>query len=213
MHTLYKGKKIVPKDLPSLKIHASPLRNSLATEEAAGGPRACARCVVCILIHGATLSHGTAQGARQPSPSMIHARARALSDAACLRMMARTCKRGSTQIGQWQPRARAQHGLSRFAQPMHDCQHAQPLNQLVCAQNVHVGLRGRHAAARRRHEVDIGFVRSGGWIEWLGLLSLVRGSSSAVRLMHLRTITNRVLVIGYAHTSATEPSHGNRHSF
>ena len=78
---------------------------------------------------------------------------------------------------------------------MHDRQYAQPLNLLVCAQNVHVGLRGRHAAARRRHEVDIGFMRSGGWIEWLGLLSLVRGSSAAVRMMHLRTIANVVLPI------------------
>ena len=76
-HTLYKGKKVVPKDLPSLKIHASPLRNSLAAEEAAGGPRARARSVVHITRHEATLSHGTALGARQPCPSMIHVRARA----------------------------------------------------------------------------------------------------------------------------------------
>ena len=96
---------------------------------------------------------------------------------------------------------------------MHDRHDAEPLNLPARAQESHVGLRGRHAGARRRHEVDIGLVRSGGWIEWLGLPSLVRGSSSAVRLMHLRTITNRMLVIGYAHTSATEPSHGNRHSF
>ena len=164
-HTLYKGKKVVPKDLPSLKIHASPLRNSLATEEAAGGPRACARCVVCISIHGATLSHGTAQGALQPSPSMIHARARALSDAGCLRMMARTRKRGSTHIGQWQSHAHGRHGLSSCARPMHVPHDAQPLNLPVRAQNSQAGHRGRHAAERRRHEVDIGFMRSGGWID------------------------------------------------
>ena len=209
---MYKGKKVVPKDLPSLKIHASPLRNSLATEEAAGGPRACARCVVCISIHGATLSHGTAQGARQPSPSMIHARARALSDAGCLRMMARTRKRGSTQIGQWQPRARARHGLSRFAQPMHDCQHAQPLNWTARAQDAHDGLRGRHAGLRRRHEVDIGFLRAGGWIEGLSLLSYMRGSSAAIRLVHLCMNANRMLAAVYAHTSASEHSHGNSDS-
>ena len=79
-HTLYKGKKIVPKDLPSLKIHARPLRNSLAAEEAAGGPRARARCVILVSMHDMTLSHRPAIGARQPCLLMIYARARACSD-------------------------------------------------------------------------------------------------------------------------------------
>ena len=111
LHTLYKGKKVVPKDLPSLKIHASPLRNSLAAEELAGGPRARARCVIRISRHGATRSLKPATGARQPLPSMIHVRARACNDDGCLCLTARTRKRGSTHIGQWQPRARGEHGL------------------------------------------------------------------------------------------------------
>ena len=141
VHTLYKGKKVVPKDLPSLKIHASPLRNSLAAEEAAGGPRARARSVVHITRHEATLSHGTALGARQPCPSMIHVRARACSDDGCLRMTARTCRRRSTQNEPWQSRARAEHGLSCCAQPMHDRHDDQPLNLPARAQESHVGLR------------------------------------------------------------------------
>ena len=133
-HTLYKGKKLVPKDLGALKIHASPLRNSLAAEEAAGGPRARARSVVHITRHEATLSHGTALGARQPCPSMIHVRARACSDDGCLRMTARTCRRRSTQNEPWQSRARAEHGLSCCAQPMHDRHDAEPLNLPARAQ-------------------------------------------------------------------------------
>ena len=152
LHTLYKGKKVVPKDLPSLKIHASSLRNSLAAEEAAGGPRARARSVVHITRHEATLSHGTALGARQPCPSMIHVRARACrSDDGCLRMTARTCRRRSTQNEPWQSRARAEHGLSCCAQPMHDRHDAEPLNLPARAQESHHGLRGQHAGARRRH--------------------------------------------------------------
>ena len=150
-HTMYKGKKLVPKDLRALKIHASPLRNSLAAEEAAGGPRARARSVVHITRHEATLSHGTALGARQPCPSMIHVRARACSDDGCLRMTARTCRRRSTQNEPWQSRARAEHGLSCCAQPMHDRHDAEPLNLPARAQESHHGLRGQHAGARRRH--------------------------------------------------------------
>ena len=165
VHTLYKGKKVVPKDLPSLKIHASPLRNSLAAEELAGGPRARARCVIRISRHGATRSLKPATGARQPLPSMIHARARACSDDGCLCLTARTRKRGSTHIGQWQSHAHGRHGLSSCARPMHVPHDAQPLNLPVRAQNSQAGHRGRHAAERRRHEVDIGFLRSGGWIE------------------------------------------------
>ena len=154
---------------------------------AAHASRARARSVVHITRHEATLSHGPALGARQPCacPSMIHVRARACSDDGCLRMTARTRKRGSTHIGQWQSHAHGRHGLSSCARPMHVPHDAQPLNLPVRAQNsLKAGHRGRHAAERRRHEVDIGFMRSGGWIEWLGLLSLVRGSSAAVRLMH-----------------------------
>jgi hypothetical protein len=206
---LYKGKKVVPKDLPSLKIHASPLRNSLAAEEAAGGPRARARSIVHITRHDATLSHGTALGARQPCPSMIHMQARACSDDGCLRMTARTCRRRSTQNEPWQSRARAEHGLSCCAQPMHDRHDAEPLNLPARAQESHHGLRGQHAGARRRQQVDIGLRRSGGWIEGLGLLSWVRGSSACIRLVHLCSNANRMLVTVYAHTSASEHSHGN----
>ena len=195
--TLYKGKKVVPKDLPSLKIHASSLRNSLAAEEAAGGPRARARSVVHITRHEATLSHGTALGARQPCPSMIHVRARACSDDGCLRMTARTCRRRSTQNEPWQSRARAEHGLSCCAQPMHDRHDAEPLNLPARAQESQVGLRGRHAAERRRREVDIGLLRSGGPIEGLGLASTMRGSSPAIRLMHVCSFANRVRVTVY----------------
>ena len=212
-HTLYKGKKIVPKDLPSLKIHASPLRNSLAAEEAAGGPRARARSVVHITRHEATLSHGTALGARQPCPSMIHVRARACSDDGCLRMTARTRKRRSTQIGQCRSCARAEHGLSCFTQPMHDRHDAEPLNLPARAQESHVHLRGRHAGARRRHQVDIGLRRSEGWIEGLGLLSWVRGSGACIRLLHLCTNTNTLLVTVYAHTSAREQAQQIRYDF
>ena len=141
-HTLYKGKKVVPKDLPSLKIHASSLRNSLAAEELAGGPRARARCVIHISRHGATRSLKPATGARQPLPSMIHARARACSDDGCLRLTARTRKRGSTHIGQWQSHAHGRHGLSSCARPMHVPHDAQPLNLPVRAQNSQVGHRG-----------------------------------------------------------------------
>ena len=143
---------------------------------------------------------------------MIHVRARACNDDGCLCLTARTRKRGSTHIGQWQPRARARHGLSRFAQPMHDCQHAQPLNWTARAQDAHDGLRGRHAGLRRRHEVDIGFLRAGGWIEGLSLLSYMRGSSAAIRLVHLFMNANRMLAAVYAHTSASEHSHGNSDS-
>ena len=104
------------------------------------------------------------------------------------------------------------HGLSRFAQPMHDCQHAQPLNWTARAQDAHDGLRGRHAGLRRRHEVDIGFLRAGGWIEGLSLLSYMRGSSAAIRLVHLCMNANRMLAAVYAHTSASEHSHGNSDS-
>ena len=162
LHTLYKGKKIVPKDLPSLKIHARPLRNSLAAEEAAGGPRARARCVILVSMHDMTLSHRPAIGARQPCLLMIYARARACSDDGCLRMTARTCRRRSTQNEPWQSRARAEHGLSCCAQPMHDRHDAEPLNLPARAQESHHGLRGQHAGARRRHKVDIGLLRSGG---------------------------------------------------
>ena len=92
---MYKGKKLVPKDLQTLKIHASALRNSLVAAEAAGGPRARARCVVRVSRHGATLSPRPALGACQPCPSMIHARARACSDDGCLRMTARTHARAA----------------------------------------------------------------------------------------------------------------------
>ena len=161
-HTLYKGKKLVPKDLQTLKIHASALRNSLVAAEAAGGPRARARCVVRVSRHGATLSPRPALGACQPCPSMIHARARACSDDGCLRMTARTRTRRSTQNEPWQSLSRAEHGLSCCAQPIHDRHDAQPLNLPARAQESHVGLRGRHAGARRRHAVDIGLLRSGG---------------------------------------------------
>ena len=70
---------------------------------------------------------------------------------------------------------------------------AQPLNLPVRAQNSQVGHRGRHAAERRRHEVDIGFVSSGGCIEWLDLASVMRGLDSAVRFMYMRPIANAVL--------------------
>ena len=175
---MYKGKKIVPKDLPSLKIHARPLRNSLAAEEAAGGPRARARCVILVSMHDMTLSHRPAIGARQPCLLMIYARARACSDDGCLRMTARTRKRRSTQIGQCRSCARAEHGLSCFTQPMHDRHDAEPLNLPARAQESHVHLRGARAARRRTsatHQVDIGLRRSEGWIEGLGLLSWVRG--------------------------------------
>ena len=55
-----------------------------------------------------------------------------------------------------------------------------------------------------------GFMRSGGWIEWLGLLSLVRGSSAAVRLMHLRTIANVVLPILVRAYERSEQALGHR---
>ena len=168
--------------------------------EAAGGPRARARCVVRVSRHGATLSPRPALGACQPCPSMIHARARACSDDGCLRLTARTRKRGSTHIGQWQSHAHGRHGLSSCARPMHVPHDAQPLNLPVRAQNSQVGHRGRHAAERRRHEVDIGFSRSGGWIEWLGLLSCACGSGSGTRFMHLFTTANELLVTVYAHT-------------
>ena len=164
---MYKGKKVVPKDLPSLKIHASPLRNSLAAEELAGGPRASARCVIRISRHGATRSLKPATGARQPLPSIIHARARACSDDGCLCLTARTRKRGGTHIGQWQSHAHGRHGLSSCARPMHDPHDAQPLNLPVRAQNSQVGHRGRHAAERRRHEVDFGVLHSGGGLKCL----------------------------------------------
>ena len=202
-HTLYKGKKVVPKDLPSLKIHASSLRNSLAAEELAGGPRARARCVIRISRHGATRSLKPATGARQPLPSMIHARARACSDDGCLCLTARTRKRGSTHIGQWQSHAHGRHGLSSCARPMHDPHDAQPLNLPVRAQNSQVGHRGRHAAERRRHEVDIGFSSSGGRIEWLVLASVMRGFGSAIRLMCVCPIANAVLL---THVRAYERS-------
>ena len=189
---MYKGKKLVPKDLQTLKIHASALRNSLVAAEAAGGPRARARCVVRVSRHGATLSPRPALGACQPCPSMIHARARACSDDDCLCLTARTRKRGGTHIGQWQSHAHGRHGLSSCARPMHDPHDAQPLNLPVRAQNSQVGHRGRHAAERRRHEVDIGFVSSGGCIEWLGLASVMRGLDSAVRFMYMHPIANAV---------------------
>ena len=44
-------------DLRASKIHASALQNSLAAEEAAGGPRARARCVILVSMHDMTLSH------------------------------------------------------------------------------------------------------------------------------------------------------------
>ena len=69
------------------------------------------------------------------------------------------------------------------------------------AQDAHDGLRGRHAGLRRRHEVDIGFLRAGGWIEGLSLLSYMRGSSAAIRLVHLCMNANRMLAIVYAHTT------------
>ena len=200
---MYKGKKVVPKDLPSLKIHASPLRNSLAAEELAGGPRARARCVIRISRHGATRSLKPATGARQPLPSMIHARARACSDDGCLCLTARTRKRGGTHIGQWQSHAHGRHGLSSCARPMHDPHDAQPLNLPVRAQNSQVGHRGRHAAERRRHEVDIGFSSSGGRIEWLVLASVMRGFGSAIRLMCVCPIANAVLL---THVRAYERS-------
>ena len=208
---MYKGKKVVPKDLPSLKIHASPLRNSLAAEELAGGPRARARCVIRISRHGATRSLKPATGARQPLPSMIHARARACSDDGCLRMTARTCRRRSTKNEPWQYRAHAEHGLPCCAQPMHDRHDAEPLNLPARAQESHHGLRGRHAAERRRREVDIGLLRSGGPIEGLGLASTMRGSSPAIRLMHVCSFANRVRVTVYAHTSAPQQSHASRY--
>ena len=161
-HTLYKGKKLVPKDLQTLKIHASALRNSLVAAEAAGGPRARARCVVRVSRHGATLSPRPALGACQPCPSMIHARARACSDDGCLRMTARTRTRRSTQNEPWQSLSRAEHGLSCCAQPIYDRHDAQPLNLPARAQESHVGLRGRHAGERRRREVDISTPRSRG---------------------------------------------------
>ena len=78
------------------------------------------------------------------------------------------------------------------------------------AQESHVGLRGRHAAERRRREVDIGLLRSGGPIEGLGLASTMRGSSPAIRLMHVCSFANRVRVTVYAHTSAPQQSHASR---
>ena len=208
---MYKGKKLVPKDLRALKIHASPLRNSLAAEELAGGPRASARCVIRISRHGATRSLKPATGARQPLPSMIHVRARACNDDGCLCLTARTRKRGSTHIGQWQSHAHGRHGLSSCVRPMHDPHDAQPLNLPVRAQNSQVGHRGRHAAERRRREVDIGLLRSGGPIEGLGLASIMRGSSPAIRLMHVCSFANRVRVTVYAHTSAPQQSHASRY--
>ena len=203
---------MVPKDTSALKIHARPLQNSLTPAEPAGGPRARARCIVTISTHGATHADKTATGARQPLPSMMNARARACSDHGCLRMTARTCRRRSTQNEPWQSRARAEHGLSCCEQPMHDCHDAEPLNLPARAQESHHGLRGQHAGARRRQQVDIGLRRSGGWIEGLGLLSWVRGSSACIRLVHLCSNANRMLVTVYAHTSASEHSHGNSDS-
>ena len=141
---------MVPKDTSALKIHARPLQNSLTPAEPAGGPRARARCIVTISTHGATHADKTATGARQPLPSMMNARARAC-DHGCLRMTARTCRRRSTQNEPWQSRARAEHGLSCCAQPMHDRHDAEPLNLPARAQESHHGLRGQHAGARRRH--------------------------------------------------------------
>ena len=181
--------------------------------EAAGGPRARARCVVRVSRHGATLSPRPALGACQPCPSMIHARARACSDDGCLRMTARTRTRRSTQNEPWQSLSRAEHGLSCCAQPIHDRHDAQPLNLPARAQESHVGLRGRHAGARRRHQVDIGLRQSEGWIEGLGLLSWVRGSGACIRLLHLCTNTNTLLVTVYAHTSAREQAQQIRYNF
>jgi len=166
--------------------------------------------VIHISRHGATRSLKPATGARQPLPSMIHARARACNDDGCLCLTARTRKRGSTHIGQWQSHAHGRHGLSSCAWPMHGPYDAQLLNLPVRAQNSQVGHRGRHTAERRRHEVDIGFSRSGGWIEWLGLLSCACGSGSGTRFMHLSTTANVLLVTVYAHTSALRQSHGIR---
>ena len=96
---------------------------------------------------------------------------------------------------------------------MHDRHDAEPLNLPARAQESHHGLRGQHAGARRRHEVDIRLLRSGGWIEGLGLLSWVRGSGSGIRLLHLCTNTNTLLVTVYAHTSAREEAQQIRHNF
>ena len=65
-------------------------------------------------------------------------------------------------------------------------------------------------AERRRREVDIGLLRSGGPIEGLGLASTMRGSSPAIRLMHVCSFANRVRVAVYAHTSAPQQSHASR---
>ena len=53
---------------------------------------------------------------------------------------------------------------------------------------------------------------AGGWIEGLSLLSYMRGSSAAIRLVHLCMNANRMLAAVYAHTSASEHSHGNSDS-
>ena len=55
-------------------------------------------------------------------------------------------------------------------------------------------------------------LRAGGWIEGLSLLSYMRGSSAAIRLVHLFMNANRMLAAVYAHTSASEHSHGNSDS-
>ena len=92
---------------------------------------------------------------------------------------------------------------------MHHRHVAEPLNLPARAQESHVGLRGRHAAERWRREVDIGLLRSGGPIEGLGLASTMRGSSPAIRLMHVCSFANRVRVTVYAHTSAPQQSHAS----
>ena len=58
--------------------------------------------------------------------------------------------------------ARAEHGVSCCVQLMRGRHDTEPLNLPARAQESHVGLRGRHAAERRRREVDIGLLRSGG---------------------------------------------------
>ena len=138
-------------------------RIHLRRRRAAGCPRARARCVVLLSTHDMTISHKPAIGARQPCLLRIYARARACSDDGCLRMTARTRKRRSTQIGQCQSCARAEHGLSCFTQPMHDRERM--LSHSICPPacrtlKAHVHLRGQHAGARRRHKIDIGLLRS-----------------------------------------------------
>ena len=86
-------------------------------------------------------------------------------------------------------------------------------NLPACAQESHVGLRGQHAGARRRHDVDIGLLRSGRWIEGLGLLSWVRGSGACIRLVRLCSNANRLLATLHAHTSAREQAQQIRYNF